>query len=71
MEKQARQAVAEGVAHTGALTVGRESELFRTLNMHYNKASDFQVRHSARDGVCVCVTKITMVCRNIITIGEL
>uniref|UniRef100_A0A8C4ZCE9 Prospero domain-containing protein n=1 Tax=Gadus morhua TaxID=8049 RepID=A0A8C4ZCE9_GADMO len=43
MEKQARQAVAEGVAHTGALTVGRESELFRTLNMHYNKASDFQV----------------------------
>ena len=44
MEKQARQAVAEGVAHTGALTVGRESELFRTLNMHYNKANDFQVR---------------------------
>ncbi|CAL8313022.1 unnamed protein product [Lota lota] len=43
MEKQARQAVAEGVAHAGALTVGRESELFRALNMHYNKASDFQV----------------------------
>ncbi|KAK0149261.1 Prospero homeobox protein 2 [Merluccius polli] len=43
MEKQARQAVAEGVPHARALTVGRESELFRALNMHYNKASDFQV----------------------------
>ncbi|KAG7259796.1 hypothetical protein CRUP_001224 [Coryphaenoides rupestris] len=43
MEKQARQASAQGPPHASALSVGRESELFRALNMHYNKASDFQV----------------------------
>ncbi|XP_070843926.1 prospero homeobox protein 1-like [Chaetodon trifascialis] len=43
MEKFARHALAEGVADVRGLTVGRESELFRALNMHYNKANDFQV----------------------------
>ncbi|XP_041814220.1 prospero homeobox protein 1-like [Chelmon rostratus] len=43
MEKFARHALVEGVADVRGLTVGRESELFRTLNMHYNKANDFQV----------------------------
>ncbi|KAJ1104615.1 hypothetical protein NDU88_002025 [Pleurodeles waltl] len=43
MEKFARQAVAEGAADASELTVGRTSELYRTLNMHYNKANDFQV----------------------------
>ncbi|KAF7669131.1 hypothetical protein LDENG_00241040 [Lucifuga dentata] len=44
MEKYARHAIMEGVADVRDLTVGRESELFRALNMHYNKASDFQVK---------------------------
>ncbi|XP_077444064.1 uncharacterized protein LOC144065006 [Stigmatopora argus] len=46
MEKFARHAAAaaEGTAHAkGALSVGRESELFRALNGHYNKGGDFQV----------------------------
>ncbi|XP_038583459.1 prospero homeobox protein 1-like [Micropterus salmoides] len=43
MEKFARHALTEGVADVRGLTVGRESELFRALNMHYNKANDFQV----------------------------
>lgn len=43
MEKFARNALIEGVADVRHLTVGRESELFRALNMHYNKANDFQV----------------------------
>ncbi|XP_062266918.1 prospero homeobox protein 2-like [Platichthys flesus] len=43
IEKFARHALAGGVADVRALTVGRESELFRTLQVHYNKASDFQV----------------------------
>uniref|UniRef100_A0A3Q3MLT6 Prospero homeobox protein 1-like n=1 Tax=Mastacembelus armatus TaxID=205130 RepID=A0A3Q3MLT6_9TELE len=43
MEKFARHALMEGVADVRDLTVGRESELFRALNMHYNKANDFQV----------------------------
>nr|XP_020472964.1 prospero homeobox protein 1-like [Monopterus albus] len=43
MEKFARHALMEGVADVRVLTVGRQSELFRALNMHYNKANDFQV----------------------------
>lgn len=44
MEKFARSALMEGVVDVRDLTVGRESELFRALNMHYNKANDYQVR---------------------------
>ncbi|XP_035491830.2 prospero homeobox protein 1a [Scophthalmus maximus] len=43
MEKFARQAINEGVTATEELTVGRDAELFRALNMHYNKANDFEV----------------------------
>ncbi|XP_013874909.1 prospero homeobox protein 1 [Austrofundulus limnaeus] len=43
MEKFARNALLEGVADVRDLTVDRESELFRALNVHYNKANDFQV----------------------------
>uniref|UniRef100_A0A3B5LTW9 Prospero homeobox 2 n=1 Tax=Xiphophorus couchianus TaxID=32473 RepID=A0A3B5LTW9_9TELE len=43
MEKFARQAIAEGVHDVKDITVSRDSELFRALNMHYNKANDFHV----------------------------
>ncbi|KAK7907848.1 hypothetical protein WMY93_016460 [Mugilogobius chulae] len=43
MEKFARHVVLQGVTDGDALTVGRESELFRVLNLHYNKTTDFQV----------------------------
>ncbi|XP_047429523.1 prospero homeobox protein 2-like [Mugil cephalus] len=43
MEKFARHALMDGESDVRPLTVGRESELFRALNMHYNKANDFQV----------------------------
>ncbi|MGH0158178.1 UNVERIFIED_CONTAM: hypothetical protein FKN15_055689 [Acipenser sinensis] len=43
MEKFARQAIVDGVNNAKDLTVSRDSELFRALNMHYNKANDFQV----------------------------
>ncbi|KAF7230092.1 prospero homeobox protein 1 isoform X1 [Nothobranchius furzeri] len=43
MEKFARQAINEGVTAAEELTVSREAELFRALNMHYNKANDFEV----------------------------
>ncbi|CAB1342557.1 unnamed protein product [Coregonus sp. 'balchen'] len=42
MEKFARQSRVEGVNSVRDLTVGRDSELFRALNTHYNKANDFQ-----------------------------
>ncbi|XP_061633303.1 prospero homeobox protein 1a isoform X1 [Phyllopteryx taeniolatus] len=43
MEKYARQAINEGVTAVEDLAVGRDSEIFRALNMHYNKANDFEV----------------------------
>lgn len=44
MEKFARQAISDGVTNPKMLVVLRDSELFRTLNMHYNKGNDFEVR---------------------------
>ncbi|XP_033844378.1 prospero homeobox protein 2 [Periophthalmus magnuspinnatus] len=43
MEKFARQAIVDGVGDVKDITVSRDSELFRALNMHYNKANDFHV----------------------------
>ncbi|XP_059183916.1 LOW QUALITY PROTEIN: prospero homeobox protein 1a [Centropristis striata] len=43
MEKFARQNINEGITSADELTVARDSELFRALNMHYNKANDFEV----------------------------
>ncbi|XP_054422976.1 prospero homeobox protein 2 isoform X1 [Pteronotus mesoamericanus] len=43
MEKFARQAISDGVTNPKVLVVLRDSELFRALNMHYNKGNDFEV----------------------------
>ncbi|XP_034015906.1 prospero homeobox protein 2 [Thalassophryne amazonica] len=43
MEKFARQAIADGIRDVKDIKVSRDSELFRALNMHYNKANDFHV----------------------------
>lgn len=43
MEKFARQAIVDGVNDVKDMSISRDSELFRALNMHYNKANDFQV----------------------------
>ncbi|XP_053235327.1 prospero homeobox protein 2 [Podarcis raffonei] len=43
MEKFARQAVLEDVTDPSHLIVTRDSELFRILNVHYNKGNDFEV----------------------------
>ncbi|KAG7327921.1 hypothetical protein KOW79_007865 [Hemibagrus wyckioides] len=43
MEKFARQAINDGVTGVEELTVSRDCELYRALNMHYNKANDFEV----------------------------
>ena len=54
MEKFARQAINEGVTAAEELMVGRDAELFRALNMHYNKANDFEVRWAGRGGLQLC-----------------
>ncbi|XP_055000497.1 prospero homeobox protein 1 [Sorex araneus] len=43
MEKFARQAINDGVTGTDELSITRDCELYRALNMHYNKANDFEV----------------------------
>ncbi|XP_043553051.1 prospero homeobox protein 1-like [Chiloscyllium plagiosum] len=43
MEKFARQAVNDGITNANDLKVTRDTELYRALNMHYNKANDFQI----------------------------
>ncbi|KAK2843609.1 hypothetical protein Q7C36_011824 [Tachysurus vachellii] len=43
MEKFARHAIVDGVSDVKDISVTRDSEVFRALNMHYNKANDFQV----------------------------
>ncbi len=43
MEKFARQAINDGVAAVDDINVSRDSELYKVLNMHYNKANDFEV----------------------------
>uniref|UniRef100_UPI00358F0D79 prospero homeobox protein 1-like n=1 Tax=Myxine glutinosa TaxID=7769 RepID=UPI00358F0D79 len=43
MEKFARQALADGTVSADDVVVTRDSELFRVLNLHYNKSNDFQV----------------------------
>ncbi|XP_026875919.2 prospero homeobox protein 1a [Electrophorus electricus] len=42
MEKFARQAINDGVTGAEELMVSRDCELYRALNMHYNKANDFE-----------------------------
>ena len=48
MEKFARQAINDGVTGSEELSVSRDCELFRALNMHYNKANDFEVNMLTR-----------------------
>ncbi|ELV09895.1 Prospero homeobox protein 2 [Tupaia chinensis] len=43
MEKFARQAISDGVTNPKVLLVLRDSELFRVLNMHFNKGNDFEI----------------------------
>ncbi|XP_076843946.1 prospero homeobox protein 1a isoform X2 [Brachyhypopomus gauderio] len=43
MEKFARQAINDGVTGAEELMVSGDCELYRALNMHYNKANDFEV----------------------------
>ncbi|RMC12402.1 hypothetical protein DUI87_09917 [Hirundo rustica rustica] len=49
MEKYARQAINDGVTSTEELSITRDCELYRALNMHYNKANDFEGIFSAPD----------------------
>lgn len=51
MEKFARQSVSDNVETAEDLKVTRDSELYRSLNLHYNKSNEFTVSPF----LCVCV----------------
>ncbi|KAK7104705.1 hypothetical protein V1264_019378 [Littorina saxatilis] len=48
MEKYARQAVADGCSSADELTVARDSELYRHLNLHYNRNNQIESPESFR-----------------------
>lgn len=43
MEKYARQAVSEGVKSAEELHVAADSEIYRVLNLHYNRNNHIEV----------------------------
>lgn len=43
MEKYARQAVSEGVKSPDDLHIGGDSEIYRVLNLHYNRNNHIEV----------------------------
>lgn len=43
MEKYARQAVSEGMKNVDELRVGGDSEIYRVLNLHYNRNNHIEV----------------------------
>ena len=43
MEKYARQALSEGIKNAEDLHVSVESELYRVLNLHYNRNNHIEV----------------------------
>ena len=44
MEKFAKQALADGVQNADDIQVSKDSELYRTLNLHYNRNNHIEVR---------------------------
>lgn len=43
MEKYARQALAEGIKSADDIQVSKDSELYRVLNLHYNRNNHIEV----------------------------
>ena len=46
MEKYARQALSEGAKSETELHVSEDSELYRVLNVHYNRNNHIEVRYT-------------------------
>ena len=44
MEKYARQALSEGIKNPDDLRIALDSELYRVLNLHYNRNNHIEVR---------------------------
>ncbi|XP_055335603.1 LOW QUALITY PROTEIN: uncharacterized protein LOC129586401 [Paramacrobiotus metropolitanus] len=51
MEKYARQALAEGLENADDIQVSKDCELYRTLNLHYNRNNHIEVPDAFREVV--------------------
>lgn len=51
MEKHARQHLAEGIRHAEDLHVDVDSEIFRTLNSHYNRNNQLEVKKHSKNKI--------------------
>lgn len=47
MEKYARQAVSEGLQRSEDIHVSKDSEIYRVLNLHYNRNNHIEVSVTA------------------------
>lgn len=60
MEKYARQGVSEGVKNVEELRVGGDSEIYRVLNLHYNRNNHIEVssmiRHTCDTTIVATIT---------------
>ena len=54
MEKYARQALSEGIKNGEDLHVSVESELYRVLNLHYNRNNHIEVSEPASNTCVFC-----------------
>ncbi len=43
MEKYARQALSEGITNPDDIHIGADSEVYRVLNLHYNRNNHIEV----------------------------
>lgn len=58
MEKYARQSVSEGVKNVDDIHVSMDSEIYRVLNLHYNRNNHIEVckLHSLLPGLVLGLT---------------
>jgi len=60
MEKYARQALSEGIKNAEDIHVSTDSELYRVLNLHYNRNNHIEVRANPYAYLYRTLTKIKL-----------
>ena len=60
MEKYARQALSEGVKSDTELNVTEESELYRVINVHYNRNNHIEVSQILLNSIALNTTIINL-----------
>lgn len=59
MEKYAKQALAEGIEHRSQIIVAEDSEIYKTLNQHYNRNNLFPVSITTKNNPYIRISAST------------